>query len=101
MATVTVENITSAANQVITMTRDAGDVDVTLKYHDTTNEWTLDAVVNGRAVYGARMAANVRLIPSALLGVDFFVNDNNEIGLDPWRLDDFEAGRYTLVMFDV
>jgi hypothetical protein len=91
-----IEGITSEPFQRHVITTETGNVTLVLKYHDVIQQWTLDAERNGKAVHGVKLATGVRHIESSLLGVDFVVV--SEFNLDPFLIDDFQAGRCKLVM---
>jgi len=95
-------DITSAISadpiQQIRIKIPTGDVQLTLKYYATGGFWALDAVRDGVGVYGVSLCLGVKHMASSLLNVDFIVVDNSNLGLDPFKLDDFESGRCSLVV---
>lgn len=95
-------DITSAISadpiQQIRIKIPTGDVQLTLKYYATCGFWAVDAIRNGLGVYGVNLCLGVKHIASSLLDIDFVVIDNSNLGLDPFKLDDFESGRCSLLV---
>ena len=91
-----IENITAEPFQRHEIITDNGNVIITLKFHDVIAIWTIDAERNGRTVQGVKLSVGVTHIQSSLLGVDFIVYAQGDV--DPYKLNDFESGRCSLLM---
>lgn len=95
-----IQNITSYHDQRHTITKSDGNVTIRLKYHDVIEQWTIDVSRNGKNVYGVKLSVGTVHIASQNMGIDFAVTDNLGLGIDPFKVDDFESGRCSLVMID-
>lgn len=95
---VRIQNITRDPIQRHTITTEGRDVILRLWFHPLGQFWTMDVTYGDKQVNGVRLFCGGLHITSANMPVDFEVVDVQRAGLDPFRRDDFEAGRCALVM---
>lgn len=91
-------NITNDARQRHTISTPARDVILVLYYFATVQSWFMDVEYGERSVKGVRLVVGASLLPSAGLPLDFRVQDTQNIGLDPYSVDDFVTDRCRLFM---
>jgi len=71
-------------------------VRITLRYYGLIEAWYMDIRWRDRVSSGIKLSLGVLHILSTNLPFDFFVVDNGNTGIDPFRLDDFIEGRCSL-----
>lgn len=95
-----VENITNEPIQRHTILTEAQDVILRLYFISTVQAWFIDVEYGDIRANGVRLSVGVSHIQSSNMPLDFRVTDNQNIGLDPLTIDDFENGRCTLYMLE-
>lgn len=95
-----IQNITNEPHQRHIILIDDAEVTVILRFHPTVQIWCLDVESEGRRASGFKLSLGVPHMVSQNFPFDFVVQDLSGTGLDPFKLDDFSAGRCALYMLD-
>lgn len=91
-------NITEEPIQLHTIPLDFSDNDLklTIRFYPTIQAWYVDVEWNKNFVKGVKLSLGVLHILSSNLPFDIVVGDTSGNGIDPFRIDDFVAGRCTI-----
>ena len=95
-----IQNITAEAHQQHIIVFDESEIELTLRYYFPVEMWAFDVVYKDNVANGYKLSTDVLHMRSRNLPFDFIVRDNTDAGLDPFRLDDFAAGRCSLYLLD-
>lgn len=93
-------NITNEPIQRHTIATESRDVILRMYFISTIQTWFIDVEYGDIIANGVRLAVGVPHIQSSNAPIDFRVTDNQNIGLDPTTIDDFESGRCSLYMLE-
>jgi len=91
-----INNITSEAIQRHSLVIDDLDIDIILRFLPSVEIWLLDVEFEGRVLRGLKLSAGVTHIRGANMPFDFVVTIEDNSGIDPFRISDFELGRCEL-----
>ncbi|AGH07340.1 hypothetical protein VPGG_00023 [Vibrio phage VBM1] len=98
-----VENITSEYIQTHALEFSRGFAVLTLIYEQAVQMWKMNVVYTRAGdeepqppIYGVKLALSTTHIKHRNWPFDFTVIDTTNNGMDPYRADDFEAGRCEL-----
>lgn len=71
----------------------------TLRFYKTM--WCFDVEYKNKVVRGVKLSLGIKEhIPSANLPFDFMIKDTSNMGVDPFKVDDFSSGRIVLYMWE-
>lgn len=79
-----------------------GDYELTIfiKFLAPIETWTMDLEYRDTVIKGIKLSLGTLHLRSNNLPFDFVVIDNQDTGLDPYLLDDFESERCSLVLLE-
>ncbi len=93
-----IENITSDAHQKHTVITADGEITLSLRFLVAPQIWLMDVIYKGKAAYGLKISGSVFHVRGKNYPFDFYCVVNDDSGLDPFRIDDFESERCTLCL---
>lgn len=73
---------------------------LTLKFLAVASVWCFDIEYDGATKYGFKLSLNVQHLNNYNWPFDFLVVATDISGLDPFKIDDFSAGRIELYMLE-
>ena len=97
---VKIQNITDETHQRHTIIFDGSEIIVALRFHPTVEMWVLDIEYKSQLANGHKLSVGVLHMRSRNFPFDFVVIDAEDVGLDPFRRDDFSTGRCALYLLD-
>lgn len=95
---VKIQNITQETKQRHKILFLEEEVDVIIQFLPLVQSWTISVEYKQRNTYGIRLALGTLHMESRNYPFGFLVRDMSDTGLDPFKIDDFEAGRCELIM---
>lgn len=91
-----INNITSEPIQLHTLLIDEFEVELQLRFLPAVEIWVMSVNLSGKEISGIKLSAGVLHMRGYNYPFDFAVQITDGSGLDPFRLDDFEARRCEL-----
>lgn len=91
-----IENLTKDDNQKHTIIYDDLDIELQLVYMSMVQSWTLNVRHGVKEIKGIRCALGVYLLKAYNFVFDLIFLDTDQLGIDPFRLEDFSDGRVEL-----
>jgi len=89
-----IDQLTSNGSQLFTLVTDDGiELNCTLRFFPTQNQWILDIVSDNFNVFGITLVNSINILRQYLRIITFGILISGGTGLDPYRIDDFEQGR--------
>ena len=95
-----ITNITNEPNQRHIIPLDDSEIIFTLRFYPTIQQWCFDVTWDGKAIYGVKLSTGTLHITNTNMPFDFIVSDESLNGIDPFKIDDFQAERCKLYMLD-
>jgi len=95
-----IQNVTGEAYQIHTIPLGNYDATLKLSFFGTVELWSADIEYHNKTIKGVKLSLGTLHLRSNNLPFDFVIIDNQLTGLDPYALDDFSSGRYSLVVLD-
>lgn len=95
-----IKNITDEAGQKHYIPVGDYELIIDLKFLPTVEMWTINIEYREDKINGTKLSLGTLHFRSNNLPFDFVVIDNEDTGIDPYSLDDFESGRCSLVMLE-
>jgi len=95
-----IENIGSEAFQRHTILFQESEIILKLRFLPGVQQWFFDAEYKDFAIKGKRLAVGTLHMQSSNQPFDFVVVDNSGSELDPFRVDDFELERSSLILLE-
>lgn len=95
-----IQNITAEAHQRHILLFEESEIALTLRFYPTVEMWAFDIEYKGRVASGYKLAVGVLHMESRNFPFDFAVRDLVDVGLDPFRLDDFSTDRCALYLLN-
>ena len=95
---VEIKSINSTPDQELKIKLPGANVTMRLRFHSVAEIWTVDVSRNGKQANGISLNVGGSHTASAMMNFDILVFDNSGMGIDPFKLDDFESGRCSLVI---
>ena len=95
-----VENITNEPFQRHSILYENYEIVLTLRYLHRCSIWIMDLEYIDWAVSGIKLSCGVKHIAGQNQSFDFFVSDESNNGIDPYKQDDFSSGRNILYLLE-
>ena len=95
-----ITNITGDPSQRHIILLDGNEIIFDLRFYPTIQQWFFDVEFISESVKGVKLSVGVLHINNTNLPFDFVVFDLSASGIDPFKVDDFEAGRCKLYIID-
>lgn len=88
--------VTSEANQSFIIPYEDTQIEVTLEFLIIPSCWIINLNYKDEVlIEGLRLNSSILLLDTFNLPFDIYINDVNNLGLDPFDIDNFEDGFYT------
>lgn len=88
--------ITSEAKQSFIIPFEDNEIEVELEFLSTKGFWIISIRYQGKElINGLRLNSSIPLLDTFNLPFDFYIKDVNNLGLDPFDIDNFSDGFYT------
>lgn len=96
----TIENISADAYQRHLIPLGDEFITVDFKFLSTVTIWQIYVTYKDKSINGVKLSVGCPHVLEQNWPFDFYIVDNSENGIDPYRLDDFSEGRCTFVVLD-
>jgi hypothetical protein len=93
-----IQNITDEPIQRHTIIFDEEQIVLRLRFYPRTEIWCMDLEYKNWQVFGLKLSVGGLHMISHSMPFDFVVSDNSGEGIDPFKRDDFQSRRCTLLM---
>tara|TARA_R110000744_G_scaffold185884_1_gene305272 strand:- start:11296 stop:11634 length:339 start_codon:yes stop_codon:yes gene_type:complete len=88
-----IDRITDNAFQNMTLTGNAGQsIKLSMRYMPSQQGWFMDVSYEGFRLYGVRVVASPNMLRAYRNKIPFGLLCTTKEGVDPYRINDFEAG---------
>jgi len=95
-----IENITNDSYQRHSILFEDYEIVLTLRYLHRCSAWFMDLEYISWSVSGIKLSTGVKHIAGQNKPFDFFVSDETNNGIDPYKLDDFSSERNILYLLE-
>jgi len=95
-----VQNITNEPFQRHSIIYEDYEIILTLRYLHRCSIWVINLEYIGWKVSGIKLSVGVPHISGQNQAFDFFVSDESNNGIDPYKQDDFSSGRNILYILE-
>lgn len=95
-----INNITESREQQHIILFNEFEINFNLKYLSVAESWIVDVTYKEKTIYGVKLSVGVLHMKAQNYPFDFVVIDNENLGLDPVRIDDFSLNRCSIFMLE-
>lgn len=95
-----IQNITDEAFQRHSILFEDYEIVLSLRYLHRCSVWVMNLEYKGWKINGVKLSTGVLHISGQNKPFDFFVSDESNNGIDPYKLDDFSSERNILYLLE-
>jgi len=95
-----ITNISEDAYQTRIIPLEDNEITVDMKFLNVVGIWIMNITYKGEIVNGVKMSVGTPHVLEKSWPFDFYILDQSENGLDPFKLDDFTTNRCAFYILD-
>lgn len=95
-----IENIGNEGRQIHSVIFEESQIIIELYFASIVERWFFDVSYNGFSAKGMAVSLGTNHIRELNQPFDIVCEDNSELGIDPFQLDDFASGRCELLILE-
>ena len=95
-----IDNITTENFQRHTILFQDREIVLHLKFFTMLQQWFFDVEYKDFSLFGKHIAVNTYHLITSNQPFDIIALDNSQVGLDPFRFNDFSSGRVSLLLLE-